>query len=120
MLKVIGAAAVSAALTAAGFLASGDEARPSTPDRTIWSAVYASNHANQSRFCSYLAQSYRNEFCGKSEGPGRVYVIVGSKVENKDGSVTYLVADRLAPPGFETKVTVAKQPNGKWRITEID
>lgn len=114
MLKAIVAAVAAAVLTYGATVVTSDSPAPSSADRTVWSAIHASNHNNMGRFCSYLSQEQRDARCYADHSMD-VRVVPGTRTENEDGTVSY----EVAPRGYEdhgVKVTVAKQPNGKWRI----
>lgn len=137
-MKLAAAAGLVAVLAGAAVLAfqpfSGTGNPGSSPERTVYSAVYSLKHKNFGRFCSYLTQSYRGEpaacAAGNAGGWGMnavffnvdifgedTHVVAGSRVQVDENTVTFKVQLSAIPDPYV--FTVKKQPSGKWRIASI-
>lgn len=115
-MKILAAVAV---LTAAGAFALGygagnlESEAGSSANRTAYSFVYAVNHGNLGRGCSWMSQDMKYLYC---QAPGDYRIV--KRTENPDGSVTYMVKPKSGSGGVAVFV-VAKNADGKWRVQRL-
>lgn len=136
-MKLAGLAALAAAVAGALVLAfqpfSSDGPHVRSPLDVVGAFVYQLDHGNFGKACGLMSQKARRgkvEDCSAglayNAGVNMVFfggdifdgmtVVPGSQKQLDDGSVTFKIKSDLIPPVL---VTVAKQDNGRYRITKI-
>lgn len=107
---------VAAALGAATVASNLPSSEPgSSPERTVYSAVYALNHNNTGRACSYTTDEFRVAKCPPEDNS--LKVVPGSRIDHPNGSVSYRVLDTWS--GTEITFVLVQNADGKWRIHSL-
>lgn len=124
--------AVAAVLAFQPFQSNGPHIR--SPLDVVGAFAYQLGHGNFGKACGLMSQEYRGSATVTRCVDGLTYntgvnlsvwgvnlfdglrVVPGSHEVNKDGSESYAIESDELPA---TKVTVAKQANGRYRITAI-
>lgn len=105
-----------------------------TPLDVVGAFAYQMDHGNFGKACGLMSQKYRESasvqpcadgltfnaginlgFWGVDIFDG-LHVVPNSHKVNKDGSESYAIESKVVPA---TRVTVAKQANGRYRIVKI-